>query len=252
MKTQDVLKGHPVSLFVLDYGLFRVNVPERTIGIPGFLVQTNLGEQILIDTGFPAKYTEDTQAAALADRLHEFGEVVHCTPGNLPSAQLALAGASLGRINLMIQTHTHIDHVGGIAACPQAPVLMARAERALDRPVYWGQVQPLDWPEREYILIEEDTWIGPGFQVLFTPGHTPGQLALFLHLPHTGAVLLTSDAVSRPSEPDEGFDGSWNADLATQHAERIIDKARQTQALIIYGHCPDQWKTLKKAPDFYR
>ena len=36
-----LLKGHPVSLAVLDYGLFRVNSNGRVIGICGYLVRTS-------------------------------------------------------------------------------------------------------------------------------------------------------------------------------------------------------------------
>lgn len=251
MKAEGFLKGHPVSLCVLDYGLFRVHEPGRTIGISGFLVETSLGEQVLIDTGFPAKYAGNARAAARADGLDKFGEVLRCTQANLPGAQLAMAGTRLNRIDLMIQTHTHIDHIGGLHDCPQAPILMAGAERKLRRPLYWGPTRPMNWPDRSYLLITRDTDIGPGFRLLFTPGHTPGQLALLLKLPRTGTVLLTSDAVSRPTEPQEGFEGAWDADLAQRHASRLMELASEKQARVIFGHCPDQWNTLKKAPDRY-
>ena len=47
------LSGHPVSLAVLNFGLFTVHSNGRIIGIPGFLVETSAGEKVLIDTGFP-------------------------------------------------------------------------------------------------------------------------------------------------------------------------------------------------------
>lgn len=251
MKAQGYLKGHPISLHVLDYGLFKVHANGRIIGICGFLIRTSEDEQVLVDTGFPAKYADDAQAATTEDRLYEFGEVLRCTTDNLPEAQLSLAGSSLKAIDLMIQTHTHIDHVGGISACPQAPILMARAERALDRPLYWGKVQPLDWPDRDYLLVDEDTRIGPDFQVLFTPGHAPGQLSLMLRLPELGPVLLTSDAISRPAEIEEKFTGSWDEELACLHGNRLMRLAQENEAEVIYGHCPKQWPNLRKSPAFY-
>lgn len=252
MKPQGYIKGKPVSLHVLDYGMFRVHSGPRDIGIQGFLIRTDLGEDILIDTGFPQKYADDTETASNEDRLYEFGTVLHCGPENMPAAQLAQAGSSLDRITLMIQTHTHIDHMGHMEACANAPILIAAAERVLAKPLYWGAVQPVDWPESDYLLIDADTDIGPGLSVFLTPGHAPGQLALRLELPETGAVILTSDAISRPSEIDEKFEGSWDAPLALYHANRLMKIAAQDNALVIYGHCPAQWPTLRKAPEAYR
>lgn len=251
MKPQGFLKGHPVSLTVLDYGLFRVHANGRVIGICGFLIRTSKNEQVLVDTGFPEKYAQDCQAASAEDRLYEFGEVLQCTAHNLAKAQLELAGSSLDHVNLMIQTHTHIDHVGAMDACPQAPILISRAERDLPRPLYWGDKRPINWPDRKYLLVDEDLRIGPGFEVFHVPGHAPGQLALMIELPVTGPVLLTSDAISRPAEIDEKFAGSWNENLALRHGERLMRLAGEKDAFVIFGHCPDQWKSLRKAPDCY-
>lgn len=252
MTAEGYIAGRPVALYVLDYGLFRVHAGPRDVGIQGYLIRTDKGEDILVDTGFRKAYAEDPEAATLADRLQSFGQVLECGPRNMPDAQLALAGTALDRIALMIQTHTHIDHMGHMDACPQAPILMSAAERALPKPLYWGDVQPFDWPDRRYLLIEADTEIGPGLAVFHVPGHAPGELALMVDLPETGKVLLAADAISRPAEVNEGFAGSWDEDLARHHGARLLALAAATGAKVIYGHCPDQWPRLRKAPDCYR
>ncbi len=252
MGRDPLLRGHPVALWVLDYGLFRVHANRRVIGICGFLIRTSAGEEVLIDTGFPAKYARDAAAATVEDGLDAFGTVLRCGAENMPAAQLEMAGTSPDAIDLVIQTHTHIDHVGGLGDCPHAPILMARAERALERPLYWGAARPMDWPDRDYVLIDGDAEIGPGLRVLAVPGHTPGQLAVMLTLPETGPVLLTSDAISRPDEMTEGFDGAWNAALAAGSYARLLALAAETDAWIIYGHDPEQWPNLKKSPWPYR
>jgi len=206
---------------------------------------------VLVDTGFPAKYAHDPVAASIEDQLGGFGEVLHLGPENLPEAQLALCGVAPDEISLMVMTHTHIDHVGGIAGFAQAPMLIAASERALPRPLYWGTVQPLDWPDRTYIEVAQDIDIGPGLRVLQAPGHAPGQLALLLELPQTGAVLLTGDAISRPAEIDEGFDTARNPAQARASAARLMALAHEHDAFIIYGHSPEQWPDLRKAPQAY-
>jgi N-acyl homoserine lactone hydrolase len=251
MQARGYLKGRPISLHVLDYGLFKVHANGRVIGICGFLIQTDASESILVDTGFPQKYAEDKAAATAQDRLYEFGEVLECEMVNMPAAQLALAGIKPDQIDLHILSHTHIDHVGGLGDFPQAPILVSGAERRLPRPLYWGDVQPLEWPDQEYLEIEDDVEVGPGFRVLTSPGHAPGQLALMLELPETGMVLLTSDAISRPAEIDEKFAGSWNEAKAIASADRLMNLAKETGAFVIYGHSPEQWSKLKKSPEAY-
>lgn len=246
-----LLKGRPASLTILDYGLFRVHANGRIIGICGYLITTDAGERVLVDTGFPAKYASDIAAASQQDRLGEFGEVLACTPANLPGAQLALCGVAPDQIDLVIQTHTHIDHVGGLADFPRAPMLIAAAERALPRPLYWGKVQPLDWPQRDYVVIDTDRQIGPGFEVLQAPGHAPGQLAMMIDLPQTGPVMLTSDAISRPAEIDEAFNTASDPASAIASAARIMKIADRRGAFVVYGHCPRQWPNLRKAPESY-
>jgi len=251
MKNQMFLKGKPLRLAVLDYGLFQVHANGRIIGICGFVIQTDAGETVLIDTGFQAKYAQDAQAATLEDDLGSFGRVLSVTPDNMPAAQLALLGLTPADITLMIQSHTHIDHVGHMDLCPHAPILIAEAERALPRPLYWSGKQAIEWPQADYLLVEEDFALGAGFDVLLCPGHAPGQLAFMVQLPQTGSVLLTSDAISRAAEIDEGFAGSWDVQLAIYHGARLMQMAQDRDATVIFGHSPEQWPDLRKAPHWF-
>ena len=252
MVNRQRLSGHPISLTVLDFGLFTVHANGRIIGIPGFLIVTSAGEKVLLDTGFAKKYADDVEAASAEDNLGEFGKVLELTQENQPEAQLAKMGLRKSDLDLLIISHTHIDHVGNIGAFPGVPILIGAGERALPKPIYWRGKQPLEWPDSEYILVDEDFDLGPGFKVLHAPGHTPGELALLIDLPETGSVLLTSDAISRESEVAEGCLDSTNPEEALATAHRILKLAKDRNAFVIYGHGPEQWKELKKAPESYR
>jgi N-acyl homoserine lactone hydrolase len=239
-------------LYVLDFGLFEVHENGRVIGICGFLIRTDTGQNILVDTGFPARYADDSQAASIEDGLDEFGRVLELTQENLPDGQLALAGLVPEDVTHVIMTHTDIDHVGGIGDFPQAPMVIGRAERALDRPRYFGGRSPLSWPtDVRYEVIDQDIELFPGVTVLTTPGHSPGHISLLVHLPRTGAVLLTGDALNRPDEVEEDFAGAWDPGKARASAERLMAIAEKERAWVIYGHDPPQWKTLQKAPAYY-
>ena len=119
MPARDFLKGRPVSLHVLDYGLFKVHANDRVIGICGFLIQTDAGETVLVDTGFPRKYAEDKDAATKEDRLYEFGEVLECEMANMPAHQIGLAGIKPDQIDLHIVTHLRMltALLGGMIPC---------------------------------------------------------------------------------------------------------------------------------------
>lgn len=251
MKNHAQLKGKPIRLAVLDYGLFQVHANDRIIGICGFLIQTDANEVVLIDTGFPSKYAKDAEAATAEDDLGSFGRVLSVIPDNMPDAQLAKLGLAPTDVTLMIQSHTHIDHVGHMDAFPNAPILIAAAERALPRPLYWSGKQAMEWPDADYVLVEEDFQLGPNFEVYLCPGHAPGQLAFMIDLPQTGPVLLTSDAISRASEIDEKFAGSWDVPLAIHHGARLMEMATARDAFVIFGHSPEQWPDLRKAPDWF-
>ena len=247
-----IIKGKPISLTVLDFGLFKVNSDNRIIGISGFLIKTDRNELILIDGGFPQSYTKDHVQASNRDRLDKFGTVLRCGTENSVSAQLAKCGYSLDDLTILILTHSHIDHIGALNSALQAPLLIAAAERQQIRPLYWGDSRPLEWPDRNYIMIDADIHLGPLFEVLLASGHTPGQLAVLITLDETGPILITSDAISRPSEIEELFIDSMNPEASRLSAERIIALAASKNAFVIYGHDPKQWPKLRKAPDCYR
>lgn len=241
-----------MRMCVLDYGLFQVHQNGRVIGIPGFLIAAG-SALVLVDTGFPPRYAHDPRGAAEADGLTSFGQIAALTEEQLPDAQLARAGFAPADITHLLLTHTHIDHVGGIADFPRATIIVGQAERALPRPIYWESGDGPEWPDgASYLTIERDTDLLPGVTLLSTPGHTPGHLSLLVRLPRTGPVLLTGDAINRPDEVAQGsFGGAWDEDAARTSAARLMRIAEETSALVIYGHDPAQWPGLRKAPDWY-
>ena len=250
-----LMRGKAERLFVLDYGTFDVTsaTPPRRIGIVGFLVGTDAGDWALFDTGFPPEYATDAGAASARDGLGAFGEVVSLTPENLPEAQIRRAGIAPSDITVMVQTHTHIDHWGGMGGFPglgDVPVVIGGAERAMERPAP-GFGAPGEWPDMDWRTLEGDADLCEGLTLLPSPGHAPGQIAALVTLPETGAVLLTCDAASRPAEVLEGFSTSLDPEAARASAARLMGIAAETDAWILWGHDPGQWRVIRKAPESY-
>jgi len=242
----------PETLTLLDFGSFRVREDGRVIPIPGYLVRTRRGRIVLVDTGFPPSYLSDARAAAAADGLDAFGALVRIGPEHTPRGQLGLVGLTPADVTDLVLTHSDIDHVGALAGFTGMPIYVGRAERALERPRYFGDVRPLTWPQAEYVLVDGDEEILPGLVALSTPGHSPGHLSLLVRLAETGSVLLAGDAVSRPAELESGRNGgAWDDELARSSAERLVGLAARESALLVYGHDPAQWRTLRRAPVAY-
>ncbi|HYI74322.1 MAG TPA: N-acyl homoserine lactonase family protein [Gaiellaceae bacterium] len=240
-------------LALLDYGTFEVAEDGRRIPIRGYVVRS--GEHVvLVDTGFPHAYYEDAEEAGRLDGLDAFGHLVSIGPQNRPQEQLALLGLASGDVTKLVLTHGDIDHVGGMHHFPDATLVMSSAERRAGPPRYYGDLRPLEWPTNTHSRdVDGDEEIAPGLTLLATPGHSPGHLSLLVELAETGTVILACDAISREHEVATGVNGGSSDDEAARRsANRLVELADERRALLVYGHDPEQSRTLRRAPETYR
>jgi N-acyl homoserine lactone hydrolase len=112
-----------------------------------------------------------------------------------------------------------------------------------------------DHPALRYRLVEGDTQLLPGLELIETSGHVPGHQSVLLRLPKTGPVLLTIDAVARQRSftPErEAGPSDEDAEMLRASTRKLLDLTQREQvSLIVFGHDGEQWETLKKAPDCY-
>jgi glyoxylase-like metal-dependent hydrolase (beta-lactamase superfamily II) len=120
---------------------------------------------------------------------------------------LARLGVAQGEVDHVVLTHLHYDHAGGVAAFPDAVLVLQRAE--LD---YWSgptarRVTAQRWlvdeadqtavrgaGERGRLrLVDGDAEILPGVTVHLVGGHTPGTQVVRVQ-GRQGVVLIASDA----------------------------------------------------------
>lgn len=245
----DLSRHRLTRLTILDFGSFDVG-GKRIIGLPGYLLETDQGARLLVDTGMPEDYATDPTAAATRDGLQAFGRLKAYGPENTLTGQLARLGLAPDDLTACILTHGHIDHAGALPLI-RCPLILTRAERAEARPLWHGTARPVAWPDVETRLIDRDTPLCQGVTLIPTPGHTPGHLSLLLDLPETGAVILAADAINRESEPAEGFPDAMDKAKAAKSAEKLGQLQALTGAMLIWGHDPAQWPTLRKNPASY-
>ena len=217
-------------------------VPEYEIPIVCYLVQTDDGNNILIDTGLPEIMPE-------GESEFENGQDV--------IEQLASIGLKPDDIDTVISTHYDIDHAGRHAAFTKAQYVVQRAHHldAASNPRFVANRPQWDQPMESIRLVDGDTELLPGLELIETSGHVPGHQSVLLRLPKTGTILLTIDAVSFGVDfTREKQDDGSNPDAEAIRAStiKLLDLVEQKHiGLVIFGHDIEQWKTLKKAPEFY-
>ena len=231
---QSVMK----RLYLMQVGV----MPEYQIPIVCYLVQTNDGRNILIDSGLPAYIPEEA-------REFENGRDV--------IEQLASIGLKPDDIDVVISTHYDLDHAGRHAAFTKAHYVVQRAHHldALNNPRFAAIRSQWDQPVERIRLVDGDTELLPGLELIETNGHVPGHQSVLVRLPETGSILLTIDAVPFAAgftrdEQDDG--GSTDAEAIRASTIKLLDRVQQDQiGLVIFGHEDEQWKTLRQAPEFY-
>ncbi len=225
-------------LYLMQVG----SMPHYQIPIVCALVQTEDGRNILIDSGLPETMPEE------ASDFENGQDVLE---------QLASIGLQPDEIDTVISTHYDIDHAGRHAAFTKAQYVVQREHHldAASNPRFEATRLQWDQPTERIRLVDGDTELLPGLELIETSGHVPGHQSVLLRLPETGTVLLTVDAVPF----GEGFTRDTHDDGSNPDAEairvstlKLLDLVEREQiGLVIFGHDQAQWQDLKKLPDFY-
>lgn len=225
-------------LYLMQVGF----MPEYQIPIVCYLVQTGDGKNILIDSGLPENIPEEAS---------DFKN------GQDVTQQLASIGLNPDGIDIVISTHYDIDHAGRHATFTKAEYIVQRVHHldAATNPRFAALRAEWDQPIERIRLLDGDTELLTGLELIETSGHVPGHQSVLLQLPKTGKILLTIDAVPFGSSftRDEQVDTN-NPDAKAIRAStiKLLDLVEQEQVgLVIFGHDNEQWKTLKEMPEFY-
>ncbi|HTX15978.1 MAG TPA: MBL fold metallo-hydrolase [Candidatus Baltobacteraceae bacterium] len=141
----------------------------------------------------------------LGDR--ETREAIVVDPGDDVDRILEILRRHHLKVLAIVSTHTHIDHVGGLAQLHRAtgaPVLFHEADmplyRGLDEQAQWLGVATPETTRIEDFVNEGDTlrWGAFGAQILHTPGHTPGSISLVVRPTSAETQALAAGAQAKP------------------------------------------------------
>lgn len=167
----------PGAMFVAGGGLKRNNIVAQSFILVG------PGGNIAIDSGIAA-----ADAEAMGFERH------------VPGAQ-RLVEAELRRAALIVFTHEHLDHIGGLLRMADFAALSKRALITPEQLAGNRWADALPWPPGARKAIRpfryrEMAAVAPGVVLIRTPGHTPGSQMVYVQLAGGREYLFTGDTAT--------------------------------------------------------
>jgi len=165
-------------------------------------------------------------------------------------------GYGLDDIDLVVQSHLHLDHAGGLSQFEHRDVPVYVHRRELEH-AYLSANSPaggdaylaadfdrdIDWR-----VVDGERQLLPGIELLHVPGHTPGLLGAHIQR-ETDDLIVAGDvaflAANYEQDREMGASLVYDSRAQAESLRRLRDRERRTDATVLYGHDPDQFDELQ-------
>jgi glyoxylase-like metal-dependent hydrolase (beta-lactamase superfamily II) len=209
---------------------------------------------VLFDSGAHPELGTDA-VARMGSAAEDF--VVKLAAEDAIEPVLDRIGMVPGDVDLLIQSHLHFDHAGGLHAFPDTPVMVQRTELefAEDPPADQRDIYVADdfATVIEWRLLDgdEDVFGDGRLTVIATPGHTKGHQSLLVRLDDGRHVFLLADAAyllekMRDRRPPGVL---WEERAMLETWDRVEALEREHDAFLIATHDLDYQERIKIAPE---
>ena len=222
---------------------------EIVMSMGGVLIQHPKGN-LLIDAGFASNIDEHfatTPAIMQRTSTYEAGTPI--------VQQLPKAGLSPKDLSAVILTHTHWDHVSGLADLPDVPVWVTKEELAfvntdseltkLARIIGIKNYQAIKFSQNDYLGFTKSYDVFNDQSVVIVPGagHTPGALIVFVTLPNDDRYAFIGDLAWQKEGIDLPAEKPWLPRVLVEEDTEAV------QALLVkMHHIQNQIPNMKVVP----
>lgn len=187
-------------------------------------------------------------------------------PDETMERQLALIGLKPEDIDTVIVSHMHMDHFGSAPLFTHCDMYVPKEDWVNGLITVHGTSDRSKWgsyvPECMFapiknvhpIAIDEDMELLPGIEIITVPGHSWNDLALVLHLEHSGTLIFPADAVYNREiyGPPVKMPGLCTDNVRFRASvEKIRRLQKKYHAEIMYSHDEEMFQQFKKAPEYY-
>lgn len=168
-------------------------------------------------------------------------------------SQLLSLGLTTSRINKVILTHLHLDHIDGLKFFPDTPILVNKSE--WEKP--YGDLPKLypNWFEPELVSLQNpfanfshtaSLTTTDDLLMVETPGHTHGHASLLLKTDQ-GFLFFAGDVVYHQSQLLENRFAGANVDFkkAAETYSSILEFAGNHKLVFLPSHDIDAGKRLE-------
>ena len=204
------------------------------------------GKTIIVDTGYGSRPTEKQRAIMRLER-----------PNGTMLDHLARLGVQPGAVDLVINTHLHVDHCSGntyASVNSESLPTFPNAEYVVQRREYEDAMRPNERTRATYLtennaplvasgqmlLLDGDAELAPGVWGVVAPGHTPGLMVIRLESGGQHALYVGDLAMYGVHFEKLGWMTAYDVEpLRTLESKRRWQAwARETDAILIFQHDP--------------
>jgi len=246
--------------------MYNKNPQAEWISFPVFSVLVDHPDigYVLFDTGHAPGDEKDRMPEA---NRHLFP--IYCEREDFIDARLESLGLTVNDISLIVLSHTHFDHIGGLHFFQNTKagknVLVSRADyakglveshKSTSVPCFAYNRADFEFEGIDFYFCDEDTELAPGLELITLEGHVPTILGLVVHL-ESGTYIFPSDAMPLqanygppplpPTLPGQIYDSLG----FHRSVEKVKKLQKKYNATIIFPHDYILFPDLKKAPEYY-